>query len=124
METRVSTVKFITDLISMECLGNKTFVLRVERDNQSPTEGRIFIQVIYEAPCVKTGGLQIFHGRKFYLSDHMTEDEIVKTAYLAFKLAVEHEIMEGFKVDGKVLFNPHVSYQELLNISDKEVKRT
>ena len=53
----------------------------------------------------------------------MLEDEVVKTAYLAFKLAVEHEVMEGFTVDGKILFNPHISYSALLAISDCEVKR-
>lgn len=53
----------------------------------------------------------------------MTDDEIIKTAYLAFKIAVEHEIMEGFRVDGKILFNPHASYDALLKASDVEVSR-
>lgn len=37
--------------------------------------------------------------------------------------AVIHEVMEGFTVDGKVLFNPHVNFEELLTISDREVTR-
>ena len=53
----------------------------------------------------------------------MTDDEVVKTAYAAFKAAVEHEVMEGFKVDGQVLFNPHTPYEELLKVSNIEVKR-
>jgi len=109
--------------IEMKCLGNSSFRLRVERDNKQPVDGRIFMQITYEAPCVKTGFAGIWHGRKFYLSDHMTEDEVIKTAYLAFKLSVEHEIMEGFHVNGKILFNPHVNYTELLDISPREVRR-
>jgi hypothetical protein len=54
----------------------------------------------------------------------MTDDEIIKTSYGAFKAAVEHEVMEGFKVDGIILFNPHVNFEELLKISHKEIKRS
>jgi hypothetical protein len=39
-------------------------------------------------------------------------------------MCVEHEIMEAFKVDGKILFNPHVNYLDLLDVSHKEVSRT
>jgi len=100
------------------------FNLRIEHDNKTcGMAGRIFLQVIYNAPCTKTGKMMEWHGRKYYLSDHMTPDEIVKTAYVAFEQTVKHEIMEGFKVSGIVLFNPHVDYRELLNISCKEVKR-
>lgn len=109
--------------IDMTCLGNRSFELRIERDNKDPERGRIFLQVSYVAPDVKTGIADLFKGRKFYLSDHMIQDEIVKTAYLAFKLAVEHEIMEGFTVNKDILFNPHVPYRELLSISHKEVSR-
>lgn len=85
--------------------------------------GRIFLQVIYKAPCTKTGDINEWSGRKYYLSDYMTDDEIVKTAYVAFESAIKHEIMEGFKVDGIILFNPHINFEELLKISHKEVKR-
>jgi hypothetical protein len=54
----------------------------------------------------------------------MTDDEVVKTAYVAFEAAVKHEILEGFKVDGKILFNPHVNFEALLTVSDKEVFRS
>lgn len=62
-------------------------------------------------------------GRKWYLSDYMTSDEIIKTCYVAFEAAVKHEIMEGFKVGGIVLFNPHTQYTELLKISHLEIQR-
>ena len=86
--------------------------------------GRIYLQAIYKSPCSNTGKLGEWKGRKNYLSDHMTDDEIVKTAYVTFKQAVEHEVMEGFRIDGKLLFNPHINFEELLLISNKEVKRS
>lgn len=110
----------------MELLGSQ-FTLRVEEDmvyKDAQGRGRIFLQVNYEAPCSKSKDLLPWRGRKFYLSDHMLEQEVIFTAFLAFKLAVEHEVMEGFKVDGKVLVNPHVDYNLLLNISEHEVART
>jgi hypothetical protein len=114
-------VKKITERITMSCLGVE-HTLRVERDNEFDN-GRVFLQVVYPAPCTKTGEKEEWKGRKWYLSKHMTDDEIVKTAYTAFKSCVEHEIMENFKVDGIILFNPHVSFEELLNVSHKEVAR-
>ena len=54
----------------------------------------------------------------------MTDDEIIKTCYAAFDACVKHEIMEGFKVDGKMLFNPHINFEALLTISDKEITRS
>lgn len=108
--------------ITMNIIGTD-FTLRVEHDIEYGRGGRIFLQVVYYSPCTKTGELKEWHGRKWYLSRHMLPDEIIKTAYCAFEAAVKHEIMEGFKVSGVVLFNPHVDYRELLKVSHKEVKR-
>lgn len=114
-------VKKITNRVSMSIFG-ATFSIRVEHDNEYEN-GRVFLQVIYNAPCTKTGKVSEWHGRKFYLSKYMTDDEIVKTAYVAFEAAVKHEIMEGFKVDGIILFNPHINFEELLAVSHREVQR-
>lgn len=84
---------------------------------------RMYLQVSYTAPCTKSGTIEEWKGGKHYLSRYMTEDEIVKKAYVAFEAAVKHEIMEGFKFDNTIVFNPHVDFRELLKISHKEVKR-
>lgn len=89
----------------------------------SPKEKRVYIQIKFWSRCSKTGQGEIWKSRKWYLSEYMTDDEIVKTCYAAFKMAVEHEVMESFKVDGITLFNPHLDFEELLKISHKEVTR-
>jgi hypothetical protein len=99
------------------------FFPRVEHDNKNP-HGRIFIQICYLAPCTITGEKKEWRGRKWYLSEHMTDDEIIKTTYVAFESCVKHEIMEGFKVDNIILFNPHVNFEALLSISNQEITRT
>lgn len=120
--TMIENVKRLLSRVTMSCFGTD-FKMRIEHDNEFDN-GRIFIQVVYDAPCTKTGEVQEWHGRKWYLSKHMTEDEIIKTAYVAFEAAVKHEIMEGFKVAGTVLFNPHVHYEALLAVSHNEIKRS
>jgi hypothetical protein len=62
-------------------------------------------------------------GRKWYLSSHMTEDEVLKTCFVAFQAAVQHEVMEGFKLGGIPPFNPHASIWTLRNASIMEVTR-
>lgn len=122
MITSLLDVITITKRIKLKLLGID-FSIRVERDNIYPDSDRIFIQIVYNTECNKTGKMTEFHGDKYYLSPHCTKDEIVKKCFKAFKDCVLHEVMEGFTVDGIVLFNPHVDFEELLKVSNKEVSR-
>lgn len=115
-------VKVLTIRMSLSLFGRR-FWLRVERDCMQPNDGRVFVQIVYTSPCGKTGQEKEWHGRKWYLSDFMTDDEIVKTVYAAFELSVRHEVMEGFKLDGVSLFNPHLNFEELIKIANMEVAR-
>lgn len=117
----VGEIKRITDRISMGLLGNNTFTLRVDSDLRGGE--RIFLQIVYKAPCSKTGECLEWRGRKWYLSEYMLEQEVIFTVYTAYKMAIEHEIMESFKVDNITLVNPHVNYKMLLEISEDEIKR-
>ena len=107
--------------ITLSCFGID-FKVRAEHDNEFEN-GRVFIQIRYSTFCIKDGCVAEYGGRKFYLSQYMTDDEIVKTVYVAFEACVKHEVMEGFAVDGIVLFNPHINFEELLKISHKEITR-
>lgn len=118
----LDTLQDIVSRIDMTVFG-KTFNVIYKRDIKRPDTGRIFIQIVYTDKCRKTGKEQLWKSRKYYISEHMTEDELVKTIYVAFEQCVKHEIMEGFCIDNKVLFNPHVHYTELLAISDREIAR-
>ncbi len=119
-------VEKLLQRVSLSCLG-VPFNILVEYDKKyaglSIIRARVFIQIEYSSKCSKTNEIDSWKGRKYYLSEFMTDDEIVKTTYAAFCAAVQHEVMEGFKIDGKILFNPHVNFEELLKISDKEIKR-
>lgn len=119
---KIEGIKQLLENVEMKVLG-VPFRMRVEHDNKNPA-GRVFLQVAYEAECSHSGEVKEWKGRKWYLSDHMTEDEVIKTGYAAFEAAVKHEVMEGYKVNGVILFNPHINYRELLEVSHREIFRT
>lgn len=118
---RLNRIRELVSHITLSIFGINPYIV-VEFDKTYP-DTRIYLQVKYSAPCTKTGEIQEWNGRKWYLSDHMTEDEVVKTAWCAFEAAVKHEVMEGFKFDNIIVFNPHVNFRELLEVSHKEIKR-
>lgn len=129
--TQLLRVKQLLSRVSCTCLG-KSFSFIISYDKRSDEfesklyldrEPRVFIQLEYSSECTKGGEKDTWKGRKWYLSEYMTDDEIIKTAYSAFEFCIKHEIMEGFKVDNITLFNPHVNFEELLLISNKEVTR-
>jgi len=64
-------------------------------------------------------------GRKWMLSYHMTDDEVVSTALLATKQCIEHEIRELFKYKGEPIYRPHYDIQALheLSADNKVCKR-
>ena len=120
--TKINQIEKLLERISFN-LFEKEMKVFVHEDKAYKGSGRLYIQVEYAAPCNKTNLNQVWYGSKYYLSEFMTNDEVVKKAYVAFEQAVKHEVMEAFKVDDIILFNPHVDFEELLKISHKEITR-
>lgn len=119
------TIRKLISNVSCSLFGTPVYVRADEdkryKDNKG--HGRVYIQCFYYAQCTKGGSLDTWKGKKHYLSEFMTDDEIIKQCYVAFEAAVKHEMMEGFKYNGTILFNPHADFRELLKISKKEVTR-
>lgn len=66
-----------------------------------------YLQVEFDAADNDTSDASVQRGRKWLLSTHMTESEIVQTALKAVLAAEEHEAREQFKVEGVAVFGPH-----------------
>lgn len=81
---------------------------------------RPYMQWEFDAPCAKTGATYKQKGRKWYLSQHMTESELVFTAFKAALTAEEHECREFFTYQRKRVMNPHISVQALLSVCNQE----
>lgn len=81
-------------------------------------DNRLWIQVQFYDKCNSgTGEQQLQKCRKWMLSRHMTDSEIIDTAYAAIERAVQHELREQFKVDDVSLYNPHIDFNHLVNIN-------
>ena len=100
---------------AVEC-GDFEFVVSYER-----REGRDrpYLQIQCADKCTVTGDDYRWHGRKWFLSYHMTDSEVVQTCWAAAKMAMEHELRETFKWDGQPIFRPHFDIRALHDISKK-----
>ena len=63
------------------------------------------------------------NGRKWFLSHHMTESEVVQTALAAVLAFVEHEAREGFEWHGRKIFGPHFDVKQLWYCAGKDNTR-
>ncbi len=64
-------------------------------------------------PDTATGQMGEGFGRWNLVSRNASIDAVVKTAYVAINLVVEHEKMEAFTFDGVRIFDPHKTLEEL-----------
>ena len=128
----IDYVKRVLSRVTLSCL-DKDFNMVIEHDKvhgyrpdvdwDKQVEPRVYVKITCIAENTLTGTPEVQHGRKWYLSEHMTDDEIIKGAFGAFERFIAHEVKEGFKVDGKRIYNPHTDFEELLKICEKEVCR-
>lgn len=84
--------------------------------------GRVYLQWKFMAPDYvnnPNGPHILWPTRKYHLSEHMTDGEIVQTAFFAAVQAEEHEAREAFSYKGKHLFNPHIDLDALMAVADK-----
>lgn len=89
----------------------KDWVLKVDNGGGD----RWYLQWNFGAFDAKTGKIANQAGRKWWLSEHMTDSEIVQTAFKAAVTAEEHECREQFKFRGMAIFNPHIDIYFLLS---------
>jgi hypothetical protein len=71
------------------------------------------LQVIFFAKCARTGEMQEQRCRKWYISSHCCDSEIVRTAFKAIEAGELHELHENFKYRGVQIFNPHVNVDDV-----------
>jgi hypothetical protein len=81
--------------------------------------GLHFLQIRFTAFDAQSGAHQAWNGRKWRLSTHMTDSEIVQTALKAVLSAEEHEAREGFRFRGRAIFGPHINIEHLWHLVGK-----
>jgi hypothetical protein len=77
-------------------------------------EGRTFLQIYKEGICNRTGEPYREGGRKWDVSIHATESEIVLTVFKAILTFAEHELREQFEYKGFKILDPHTDVNSLI----------
>lgn len=67
-----------------------------------------------------TGQAAPWYGRKWLLSAHMVDSEVVQTAWAALMMCLEHEAREHFTFMGTDVFNPHLDIYKVLDLRKSE----
>lgn len=81
-----------------------------------------YIQLRYIETDIETDDLSDQHSRKWYISPHSLESEVVQTVLKACLTSAEHMIREHFTYCGQRVFSPHFDIMDLVKLS-KEKKR-
>jgi hypothetical protein len=76
-------------------------------------DGQPYLQVLFYDKDRITGALELQRCRKWVLSFHMVNSEVVRTAFQAVKAAMMHELEEAFRYKGRRIFNPHMDLDKL-----------
>lgn len=65
----------------------------------------------------ETGVAEVWTGRKWLLQSHMTNSEVVQTAFKAVMTALEHEAREQFKYRGVAVLHGHYDLEQMVSLS-------
>lgn len=81
-------------------------------------EESYYLQIMYIDNCVVSGKMEWQYGRKWFVSQHATKSEIVRTALKAALTSAEHNVRERFTYRGKRIFGPHFDVDKLAELCD------
>lgn len=111
------TLQSIRDVIAQITYPGFEFRVEVEdafTTGELESPGRPWMQVVCpEGVDTVTGAPMPWKGRKWFLSYHMTDTEIVHTVWVAVQRALIHEACELFKFKDQAIFDRHINVNML-----------
>jgi hypothetical protein len=75
------------------------------------------LRTTFKRPDRVTGELQTGKGRWWEVPEDVSLSGVVKTAFAASKMILEHELMESFKFEGARIFDPHNEVKDLARVT-------
>ena len=75
------------------------------------------IRTTFQRPDTNTGEIGTGEGRWWFIGKGITPSGLVKTAWLACKQIVEHELMEAFMYQSVRVFDPHADVADLIDLN-------
>lgn len=109
MQTALARIEETLQFVSFP---GYTFQISGSFDDFEPT----YLSAQFHAPDCKSGQLVKQRTRKWLLSRHMTNSEVVQTALKCVLASVEHEARERFLYTGQPIFAPHFDIEDLVKL--------
>lgn len=91
-------------------------------EKRAVVEAGWLISTTFKRPDRATGSMETGRGREWFVPVGSTMSGVVKTAFAACKMILEHELMESFKFDRQRPFDPHNTVQELVSLQYRKDK--
>lgn len=82
-----------------------------------PVNMGFYLQIYTNEIDVGTGRSNLMSGRKWFVSEYASKNEIVRTAFKAVLTWQEHESREFFKYKNLSIFSPHLNIDDLVALS-------
>lgn len=67
-----------------------------------------------------SGKLELQKCRKWFVSQHSCDSEVVRSCFLAIRQAEEHELCERFHYKGHQVYNPHLDMTMMADFISKK----
>lgn len=77
------------------------------------------LRTTFARPDRETGYVNTGLGRWWEVPEDVSLSGVVKTAFAAAKMILEHELMESFKFEGARVFDPHNEVRDLMKITQR-----
>ncbi|HET8687143.1 MAG TPA: hypothetical protein VFM18_10855 [Methanosarcina sp.] len=112
-EKYAQTRESLADLLSKCSFKDWNIALRFD-------EERPYVQIQFKGKDNFGTEEEMQYGRKWMLSYHMCNTEVVRTVKKAIDAAMQHEVDEAFKYRGRSIFNPHRNVDSLWETAGSE----
>ena len=112
----MKTLADFRDILASCSFHDWVFVVGSDRGSTPP---RPWLQLRFDADDGK-GTTRAWSSRKWFLSPHMTDSEVVQMALKAVLTAVEHEAREVFCYRGRPIFGPHFDVEQLWELCTED----
>lgn len=97
----------------------------IKEEDGTLLESGFAIRCSFKRPDTNTGIIDTGFGRWYLMSEDVSVDGVVKTAWMCAEQIIKHELMEAYLFDNKRIFDPHKSLKDLMyNASEQKVFET
>lgn len=68
----------------------------------------------FRRPDRHTAEIGIGRSRREFIERGTSDSAVIQTAWVILDMTTRHEAMEAFRVDGAILFDPHLTVEDLM----------